>query len=178
MRMRPDVLAEFSDPESMLNGLELLRSQGFRKLESYTPYQVEGVAEGLGLAQPWLPKLTFAGGLFGAVAGYLIQWYANVYDYPYNVGGRPLHPVPAFIPATFEAAVLAAAFTAFVVFFFAARLPALWDPVFEVEGFERAFIDRYWIGIGRVEEQLDLEHVELILAPSAPLRLVRVPALP
>jgi hypothetical protein len=178
MRVEPDVLAEFADAESMREGLELLRGQGFRKLESYTPFPVEGVAGPLGLSQPWLPKLTFAGGLLGALAGYLIQWYANVYDYPYNVGGRPIHPVPAFIPATFEAAVLAAAFTAFVVFFIAVRLPALWHPVFEVEGFERAFIDRYWIGIGRVENQLELEHVEMILAPAAPLRLVRVPAAP
>jgi Protein of unknown function (DUF3341) len=176
--MQPGVLAEFADAATMLEGLKLLRENGYRRLESYTPYPVDGVAERLGLSPSRLPKLTFAGGLLGALAGYLIQWYANVYDYPYNVGGRPVHPVPAFIPSTFEAAVLGAALAAFVLVFLLNRLPALWHPAFEVEGFERAFIDRYWIGIERVEDRLDLDHVQLILAPAVPLRLVPVPAAP
>jgi hypothetical protein len=176
--MASGVLVEFGDAESMLEGLRLLRGNGYRKLESYTPYAVDGVAEPLRLSTPWLPKLTFLGGLFGAIAGYLIQWYANVYEYPQNVGGRPMHPVPAFIPATFEAAILGAALTAFLLVFLVNRLPALWHPVFEVEGFERAFIDRYWISIGRVEDQPDLQHVELLLAPAGPIRLVPVGEVP
>jgi hypothetical protein len=176
--MRPDVVAEFTDADQMLRAVELLRSSGFSQVETYAPAPVSGEAERVGLHRPWLSMLVFGGGLLGAVLGYGIQWYANVWDYPYNVGGRPVHPVAAFIPATFEAAVLAAALTAFVGFFALIGLPALWHPVFEVEEFDRASIDRYWVGIGRARDPIDLTALHRLLEPLHPLRVVPVEVRP
>jgi len=38
------------------------------------------------------------GGLIGGASGYLLQYWVSVIAYPLNVGGRPLHSWPAFIP--------------------------------------------------------------------------------
>jgi len=117
----------------------------------------------------------FGGGVLGALLGYGIQWYADVRAFPVAVGGRPLHPVPAFIPATFEATVLCAALTAFVGVLVALRLPALWHPVFEVRGFERTSADRYWVQVGGNDPLFDPEHTQADLAALGVVRVVPVP---
>ena len=39
-------------------------------------------------------------------------------------------------------------------------LPELWCPVFEVEGFERASIDRFWVGVDAGDPRFDRAAVE------------------
>ena len=174
--MKAGVLAEFARPEEMLQALGTLRREGYRKLESYAPYPVAGTDDRLGLGRSTLPRFIFGGGLLGALLGYGIQWYANVIDYPQMVGGRPAHAVAAFIPAAFEAAVLGAALVAFFGLLVALRLPELWDPVFEIEGFERASVDRYWIGVDARDRRFDREKLSLLLQGLGPLRIVPLEA--
>ena len=56
-----------------------------------------------------VPKLVLAGGIVGRPAGYGLQYWTSVIDYPLNVGGRPFHSWPAFIVPTFETTILFAA---------------------------------------------------------------------
>lgn len=170
--MTAGVLAEFASPAELLNALETLRRNGYHRLESYAPYPVTGMGQRLGLGRSRLPLFTFGGGVLGAVLGYGIQWYANVWDYPQNIGARPVHSVAAFIPATFEATVLGAALVAFVGLFLTLRLPALWHPVFEIDGFERASVDRFWVGVDATDEAFDRELVTGVLETLVPLRVV------
>jgi hypothetical protein len=172
--VRSGVLAEFASADAMLEAVAVLRRHGYQDVESYSPSWVDGVAQRLGLRGSRLPRFVFGGGLLGAILGYAIQWYANVYDYPYDVGGRPIHSVLAFVPATFEAAVLCAALVAFLGLCVGLRLPTLWHPVFEVEGFERASMDRYWVGIEGPEDRLDLDRIRVALASLEPVQIARV----
>jgi hypothetical protein len=173
---RMQVMVEFADHNAMLRALELLRQHGWRALETFSPYPVSGVSERLRLPRPWLPILAFAGGLMGALLGYGIQWYADAYDYPLNVGGRPVHSALAFIPATFEAAVLGAALMAFIVLLIVMGLPALWHPVFEVDQFERASVDRYWVRIERVRDVIAVRKIRRLLTELGPLRVIPMEA--
>src|SRR5438128_24869 len=106
------LMAEFKTPEGILEATRRAHAAGYRKMDAYTPYPIEGLAEGLDLRATRVPFVVLLGGLVGAAGGYFLQWWAAAYDYPLNVGGKPYHSWPAFIPVTFELTVLAAAFAA------------------------------------------------------------------
>ena len=100
------VLGEFERGEGMVSAIHRLRALGYRDIDGHCPYPVEGMAEALDLAPSLVPRFVLIGGLLGATFGYLMMYWCNVVDYPINVGGRPLHSYPAFIPITFELAIL------------------------------------------------------------------------
>ncbi len=112
-------------------------------------------------------------GATGAVFAYGLQWYCNSWDYPIDVGGRPIHPAPAFIPITFETTVLFAAAAAFVGFLISSRLPEPWNPLFEIPEFERASVDRFWLAIDGRDACFAGDRTPVELAETAPLRIVR-----
>lgn len=173
--MQRALLAEFPSAESLLAAARALRALGYRELEAYTPFPVPGLDAELGIRQSRLPKFVFGGGVIGAILGYGIQWYADVVAYPMNEGGRPVHSVPAFVPATFEATILGAALVAFVGLLVALRLPAPWHPVFELEGFERTSADRFWLAVGAGDPLYDRDRTEQALHALGPLRVSPLP---
>jgi len=144
---RHGIAGEFETADAMLGALRRLRAGGYERLDALTPYPVEGAEEALGLARSTIPRWVLAAGLLGAAAAYLVQWWTNAIDYPLVVGGRPLASVPAYVPITFETAILCASLMAFCALLRKARLPALWHPVFEVDGIESAQVDRFWVAI-------------------------------
>jgi hypothetical protein len=167
--------AELDSPEALAAAAGRLRDRGYRLIDTMSPLPLESVEERLRLPPSPLGKLAFAGGVVGGVLGYGIQWYADVRAFPLLVGGRPLHAVPAFIPATFEATILGAALTAFIGVLAALRLPQLWHPMFEIDGIERASADRYWIVVDRHDPLFQPERTRADLAALDPVRVVAVP---
>src|ERR1041384_7710112 len=95
------LLAEFSTPEELMHAAEKAYGAGFRKMDGYAPFPVEGLAEALGKTNR-LPLLVLIGGIVGGVGAYFMQWYANAISFPINIGGRPIPRPPAFISNTFE----------------------------------------------------------------------------
>lgn len=139
------LFAEFDAPEPAAEALATLKSLGYRDIETYSPFPLTHEDARAPRGSFVLGSLAFGAGLFALAAAYLIQWYANVASYPLNIGGRPAHAAAAFLPATFESVCLLAAIAAFGGFLVWERLPRLWQPVFEIDGFERSSVDRFWI---------------------------------
>jgi hypothetical protein len=97
-----------------------------------------------------------------------------VHSYPLNVGGRPAHAVPAFLLATFEGTILGASLMAFFGCLVALRLPTLWAPEDEIDGFSRASIDHCWIVVGHCQSQEQRERAGRLLANAGAQREILV----
>ncbi len=148
------VLGEFEEDAALLDAVRVLRGKGVGGLDLHSPYPIHGAEEALGLERSTVPVVALVAGLTGAVSGYVLQWWTVGVDWPLNVGNRPPHSPPAFIPITFELGVLFAALAIFFGLLFAYfRFPRVHHPVFEVEEFRSASIDRLWISaaVGRTE---------------------------
>jgi hypothetical protein len=141
------VLGEFADDAALLAATRTLRSRrAGARLDLHSPYPLHGSDEALGLRRSTVPLVALAAGVTGAISGYVLQWWTVGIDWPLNVGNRPPHSAPAFIPVTFELGVLFAALSIFLGLIFGYfRFPRVHHPLFEVEAFRSATIDGLWL---------------------------------
>jgi hypothetical protein len=173
--MRNGLLAEFESGDALLRAFAALERAGYTRLTTFTPYPVRGVVTRL--PDSIVPWIMLGAGIFGATFGYVLQWWCSARNYPLNVGGRPLNSIPAFVPIAFESALLAASVTGFLVTLSFCGLPRLSHPVFAVDGFERASVDRFWVGVDggdpRYGDDLEKRMIDL-----GALRCERIPEIP
>ncbi len=154
--MRDGTLFEFSSAGELLAAAEAARGLGVVELESYSPFAVEGLDAKLGIRRTRIPRAVFIAAVLGCAVAVLILWGTNAYDYPLDVGGRPLSSLPADVPIAFETTVLFGSATAFVLVFARSGLPRLHHPVFEIDGIASSTRDRFWLGVGRSEATPDV----------------------
>jgi hypothetical protein len=168
------VLLEFSNREPLMEAAKAAYASGYRKMDAFTPYPVEGLADAIGFKKDRVPLLTLIGGVSGGILAFAMQWYANSVDYPINIGGRPLLSWPAFIPITFELTVLGASLSAAFGMLALNRLPKLWHPVFNSPKFHRASRDRFFLCILAHDPQYDLDAIRLLSNSAGALSLEEV----
>ena len=164
--MRHDVtglVGEYTSPEALVRAIGVVRELGLRRLEALTPFPVKEAEAALGFDRPHTPRWALLGGLLGAGGMYLLQLWVSAWHWPLDVGGRPPHSVPAFVPWTFEGGVLCASLSIFVAFFLACRLPRLAHPVFAVPGIERATQDRFFLVVDARQVGFEAQRVEAAL---------------
>ncbi len=145
----PAFYAEFGSSDGAVAAARALVARGHTLLDAFTPRPIAALEEVVAPGRSNLNRTVFIWGLIGGLTGLGIEWGCNAWDYPLNVGGRPPFALPAYIPITFEATVLFAAFAAFFGFMHRAGLPWLSHPSFDVPGFERASIDRFFLLVER-----------------------------
>lgn len=170
------VMAEFANEDTLLAAAREVRAAGYRHVEAYSPFPVEGLAEVLGRERNAVSAITFAGGLFGGVGGFFLQWYTAVVDYPVNIAGRPFNSWPMFIPITFETAVLGAAFAAVGAMLFGCGLPRLRHPLFAVPEFDLAMRNRLFLCLRSDDPAFHPEQARRLLDRLQPIAFVEVPA--
>lgn len=141
------LMGEFLTPEQILNAASKAREAGYKYISAYTPFPVEGLAKAIGFPRTGVPLLTLIGGLGGGLTGFGLQYWCSAIAYPLNIGGRPLNSWPAFIPVTFELTILGAATFAVIGMLALNRLPQPYHPVFNVERFSHASMDRFFLCI-------------------------------
>ena len=149
------LVAEFDSAGGLMSAAEKARDHGFRRMDAYSPFPVEGLMEALGHRSAVLPWIVLLGGIVGGLGGYLLQYVTSVHSYPLNVGGRPLHSWPAFIPVTFECIILGASLSAVFGMLALNGLPMPYHPLFHVERFALASRDRFFLCIRAVDAKYD-----------------------
>jgi hypothetical protein len=141
------VVAEFKTSDALLEGTRKMRDKGHVQVDTHTPFPVHGLEEALGIRRVKIPTLVLGAALSGVVIAYAMMWFLNAVDFPINVGNRPPHSPPAFVPITFELMVLLGGTTAFFGLFALLKLPQPYHPVFEWDAFARASVDGFFLSV-------------------------------
>jgi hypothetical protein len=162
------LMAEFRSPETLLAAARRASGEGFKRMDAYTPFPVEGLAEAIGFHRTRVPLIVLIGGIVGCLGGFFLQYWVAVIDYPLNVGGRPLNSWPSFIPVTFEMTILVAALSAFLGVLALNGLPMPYHPVFNVEQFELASRNRFFLCIEAADPLFDRERTAKFLESLKP----------
>jgi hypothetical protein len=178
MKFREDIyglMAEFADSEGILAASKRAYAQGYRKMDAFTPFPVEGLAKNLGRKKSIVPLIVLLAGISGGLGGYFMEWYAATVSYPINIGGRPLNTWPAFIPITFELTILSGALAAIITMLVLNKLPEPYHPVFNVAQFKRASTDKFFLCIEADDPQFNSELTRQFLESLNPLLVAEVP---
>jgi ActD protein len=170
------LMAEFEEHDELLAAARRAYAEGYRRMDAYSPFPIEGLAEALGHEYTAIPLITLAGGITGGLGAYFMEWYSMARLYPLNVGGRPHNSWPNFIPVTFELTILIASVSAFLAVFVLNRLPQPHHPVFNAPGFERASIDRFFLCLEADDPKFSLLETRRFLETLKPHTVTEVEA--
>lgn len=167
------ILAEFASHERIVAALRRLRADGYTHIEVYTPFPSDEIDELLPGKPTPMGWIMLVGGLLGGSGAYFMEWYA-AHDFAYNVGGRPLHSWPSFIPITFELTVLTSALVGFFSLWWLCRLPRLDHAVFNSPRFIRASQDRFFVAVRTTDPRLTSVGVEPLLRDAGAVSIEEV----
>jgi hypothetical protein len=170
------IVAEFETPTALVEATRAARDAGYWRMEAYSPFPIEEVAELLNFHRTRVPFVVLIGGIIGCLGGFYMQYYACVISYPLNVGGRPFDSWPAFIPITFELTILCAALAAVFGMLGMNGLPMPYHPLFNVPEFARASQDRFFLSIQARDPKFDLVRTGEFLASLNPMEVKIVPS--
>jgi len=169
------MLAEFETPHQLAAATWAARSQGYRKMDAFSPFAIEEVSNALDFRTTRVPLVVLIGGILGGLGGFLLQYWVSAIDYPINVGGRPLNSWVAFIVITFECTILGAALSAVFGMLALNGLPQPYHPLFNVPGFARVTKDSFFLVIESTDPLFDPQRTHEFLSMLNPRMVAEVP---
>lgn len=141
------LLAEYKTPGALIRAATRIRDAGYTKWDCYSPFPVHGIDKAMGVKRTILPWLIFMGGMTGCIGALTLQWWANAFDWPWIISGKPFFSIPASIPITFEGTILISGFTAFLGMWGLNKLPRVWHPFFRNDRFVKVTDNAFFIGV-------------------------------
>ena len=168
------LMAEFDSTQALLDAAHKVREAGYTRTDAYSPMPIHGVAEALGMKERKVAPIILMGGLTGMVAGYGLQYWTMVIDFPMNIGGRPLHAWVSFIPPTFEVTILIASISAVLSMLILNGLPQPYHPVFNVKRFNLASQTSFFLAIEATDPRFDAHKTKAFLESLNPREVVPV----
>ena len=170
------IMAEFASAQDLVVAAERTHKAGYRKIDAYSPFPVEELADAIGFHKNNVPLVTLIGAMIGGISGYLMQYWIATMAYPVNVGGRPYHSWPSFIIVTFEMTILFGAISAVFGMLALNGLPMPYHPVFNVPRFAMASKDRFFLIVFASDPMYDAKGTRQFLESLGPLSISEVPS--
>lgn len=170
------MLAEFDSPTALVAAAHRTHQAGYQKIDAYSPFPVEGLAEAIGFHRNAVPLVVLIGGLIGGLSGYLMQYWISAISYPLNVGGKPYHSWPAFIVVTFEMTILFAGLSAVFGMLALNGLPMPYHPVFNAPRFAFATKDRFFLIVFSSDPKYSAAETRRFLESLGPRSISEVPS--
>jgi hypothetical protein len=168
------LMAEFPSADALLAAAERVRDAGFTKFDAFSPFPIHGMGEAIGFKERSVSKIVLAGGIAGLVGGYALEYWTQVIAYPLNIGGRPYHAWPMFVPPAFETTILFASISALVGMLALNGLPQPYHPVFNAPRFTQASQDSFFLVIEADDPKFDAAATRALLASLQPKEVVEV----
>lgn len=168
------LLAQFPGATPLRDAAMTARNAGYRPIDAFSPFPIEGLAEIVGMPPASLRIAMFGGGVGVALLAYGLEWWTAVADYPINSGGRPLHSWPTFVLFPFAIGILAAAIAGLIAFLLQTGLPRLHHPLFGIDGFERVTQDRFVLALAQPETERERKHVREWLREAGAVQIWEV----
>jgi hypothetical protein len=169
------MMAEFDSATALVEAARKTHQAGYRKIDAYSPFPIEGLAEEIGAPHD-VPLVVLIGGIVGGLTGYLMQYWMSAVDYPLNIGGKPYHSWPAFIVITFEMTILFAGISAVFGMLALNGLPMPYHPVFNVPRFALASKDRFFLIVFSSDPKYDPAGTLDFLQSLEPRSISEVPS--
>ncbi len=170
------IMAEFDSASDLVAAARKTHEAGYRKIDAYSPFPVEELAEAIGFHSNRVPLITLCGGIFGGTGAYLMQYWMAVVSYPVVIGGKPYHSWPSFIVPTFEMTILFAGIGAVLGMLALNGLPMPYHPVFNVPRFAMATKDRFFLIVFSTDPKYKPGEVRQFLESLAPRSISEVPS--
>lgn len=167
-------MAEFDTPQALIDAAKRTHEAGYKKIDAYSPFPIEGLAEEIGFHFNEVPLVVLIGGIIGGLTGYVMQYWMSAVDYPLNIGGKPPHSWPAFVVITFEMTILFAGVSAVLGMLALNGLPMPYHPVFNVPRFALSTRNRFFICIEATDPLFDREHTRRFLERLIPRQVSEV----
>ncbi len=141
------VLAEFRNPKELVDAAASVRKSGYKDFDTYAPFPIHGMEKAMGLKNSPLGWIVLVGGIAGMVGALTLMIWIMGYEYPLNISGKPFVNLPVYVPVTFELTVLLSAFAATFGMLALNKLPRFHNPLFNVERFDKASDDGFFVHI-------------------------------
>jgi hypothetical protein len=170
------IMAEFASAQALVDAAKRTHEAGYQRIDAYSPFPIEGLAEELGFHQNSVPLVVLIGGIVGGLTGYLMQYWISAVDYPLNIGGKPAHSWPAFIVITFEMTILFAGVSAVLGMLALNGLPMPYHPVFNVPRFALASKDRFFLIVFSSDPKYDPAGTRNFMEGLTPRSISEVPS--
>lgn len=141
------LIAAFDTTSDIYHACEQVRDAGYSRWDALTPFPIHGLDAAMGMRRSNVPRFSLAGGITGFTTGMTLIWWANAFEYPLVVGGKPFFSPMFAFPISYELTILFTAFATIFGMFFLNKLPMHYHPVMKAPQFVRALDDRFYIVI-------------------------------
>ena len=170
------LMAEFDSAKDLVAAAHKTHEAGYEKIDAYSPFPIEGLAEAIGFHKNGVPLVVLIGGVIGGISAYALQYWVAAITYPVNVGGRPFHSWPSFIIVTFELTILFAGLSSAIGMIVLNGLPMPYHPVFNVPEFAKASENKFFLVVFSSDPKYDAARTRSFLTGLSPRMIAEVPS--